>query len=75
MANIKEKLATLIESEGFENNMDFIEAFITDSVCPAICMNDDCEHTSNLEPDQDRGWCDECNTGSMQSGLLLMGLI
>ena len=75
MTDVKAKLATLIESEGFENNMDFIEAFITDSVCPAICMNEDCDYTCNLEPDQDEGWCDECGTHSMQSGLLLMGLI
>jgi hypothetical protein len=29
----------------------------------------------NQQPDQDQGWCEACNAGTMTSGLLLMGLI
>jgi hypothetical protein len=75
MANQKAKLAKLLEIEGYATSFDFAEAFVTDSVCPAICMNDDCDYTSDLEPDQDQGYCDECDTGTMTSGLVLMGLI
>jgi hypothetical protein len=75
MATRTAKLAKLLEIEGFATSDDFAEAFVTDSVCPAICMSDDCDHTTELEPDQDQGWCEACDTGTMTSGLLLMGLI
>jgi hypothetical protein len=75
MATRKAKLAKLLAIEGYATSHDFAAAFVTDSVCPAICMSDDCNHTTGLEPDQDQGRCDECHTGTMTSGLLLMGLI
>jgi hypothetical protein len=28
-----------------------------------------------MEPDQNHGWCEECSTNSMQSALILEGLI
>jgi hypothetical protein len=76
MANRKAKLAKLLAIEGYPNNpIAFAEAFVSDSVCPAICMSDDCDYTADLEPDQDQGYCDACHTGTMTSGLLLMDLI
>jgi hypothetical protein len=75
MATRKAKLAKLLAIEGYASTEAFAEAFVSDSVCPAICMSDDCDHTTALEPDQDQGWCDECNAGTMTSGLVLMGLI
>jgi hypothetical protein len=75
MANRKAKLATLLQIEGYASPIAFAEAFVTDSVCPAICMADDCDHTTELEPDQDQGYCGECHTNTMTSGLLLMGLV
>jgi hypothetical protein len=47
----------------------------TDSVNPAICMNEDCDYVCGMEPDQDRGWCDECSTNSMTVALVLAGVI
>jgi hypothetical protein len=75
MATQEAKLAKLLEIEGYATSHDFAEAFVTDSVCPAICMSDDCDHTSDLEGDQTKGWCEECDAGTMTSGLVLMGLI
>ncbi len=69
------KLNQLIESEGFENEEALLAAAVSDSVCPAICMNDGCDYTAEMEPDQDRGWCEVCGTGSMASALILAGLI
>ena len=71
----REKLQTLAELEGFEHPEDMIEEASTDSVCPAICMNPGCDNTAEMEPDQDQGWCDECETGSMKSALMLAGVI
>ena len=69
------KLQKLIEIEGFQDDISLFEAVVTDSVCPAICMNDGCDYTAEMEPDQARGWCEVCATNSMKSALVLAGLI
>jgi hypothetical protein len=38
-------------------------------------MNAGCDYTAEMEPDQDRGWCEVCNTNSMKSALVLAGII
>jgi hypothetical protein len=55
------KLSKLVELEGFEDVNELFAAAIADSVCPAICCNPDnpdCDYTTEMEPDQDRGWCE-----------------
>jgi hypothetical protein len=69
------KLAKLVESEGFDSLDDLIAATITDSVSPAICMNEGCDYTVEMEPDQDRGWCEACGTNTVASALILAGII
>ena len=54
---------------------EFIEAFALDDVVPAICMNRDCDYTTEYEPDQREGWCAECDAPSMKSGLVLAGIL
>ena len=65
----------LVESEGFDSLDDLLAATITDSVSPAICLNDGCDYTAEMEPDQDRGWCEVCERGTLVSGLVLGGII
>jgi hypothetical protein len=72
---MSDKLAKLIEIEGYQDITALAEAVLSDSVSPAICMNEGCDYTCEMEPDQDRGWCDECRTNSMKSALVLAGLI
>jgi hypothetical protein len=48
---------------------------LSDCASPAICMNEGCDYTAETEPDQDAGFCEECRTNSMQSALILAGLI
>ena len=72
------KLAKLREIEGFEDENDLFAAAIGDSVCPAICCNPgnpDCDYATEMEPDQNRGWCEECQRGTMVSALVLGGII
>jgi hypothetical protein len=38
-------------------------------------MNPDCSYTEDLEPDQEEGWCPECKTNTMKSGLVLARVI
>jgi hypothetical protein len=72
------KLHTLIEIEGFGSAEELFEASIADSVCPAICCNPanpGCDYTAEMEPDQTKGWCEECQAGTLVSALVLGGLI
>ena len=69
------KLEHLADIEGYERVDELLEAAALDSVCPAICMNDGCEYTAEMEPDQDRGWCEVCETNSIISALVLAGII
>ena len=69
------KLQKLMEIEGYTDLTAFLAACVTDSVNPAICCNPDCEFTCEMEPDQDRGWCEECSTNTMKSALVLAGVI
>lgn len=69
------KLDELVAGEGYQSVDDLLHAVITDALCPAICTNLSCHYTAKMEPDQDRGWCPECGTNSMQSAFVLAGLI
>ena len=69
------KLAKLIEIEGYDSADELLAAVFSDSVSPAICMNDGCDFTCEMEPDQDRGFCEECKTNSMKSALVLAEVI
>jgi hypothetical protein len=69
------KLQKLLEIKGYTNVTELLAACITDSVSPAICCNPDCNYTAKMEPDQDRGFCEECQTNSMKSALVLAGVI
>lgn len=64
-------LKDLLESYG----MDFEEIGMEclGGLCPAICTV--CGYTKELEPDQDRGWCEACEQNTMKSAMVLMGVI
>jgi hypothetical protein len=70
-----QKLMRLCEIEGFENVEGVLFLSITDSVCPAICMTEGCDYTTEMEPDQDRGFCEVCGGQTVASALVLAGLI
>jgi hypothetical protein len=50
-----------------------MEAVFSDAVSPAICMNEDCNFTCEMEPDQDAGYCEECRTNTMKAAPVLAG--
>jgi len=68
----KTKLQTLLDEYGMDE-LEMMENAMMDNTCPAICMNPGCDAIYDYEPDQDSGWCDECHTNSVKSGMLLMG--
>lgn len=69
------KLAQLAEIEGFSSPNELIEATVHDSVSPGICSQPGCDYSCEVEPDQDRGWCEECRAQTVQSALILAELI
>ncbi len=54
---------------------EVLEACITDGTCWAICMNLTCDYTTEMEPDQERGWCEGCNANTVVSAAILAGVI
>ena len=69
------KLAKLAELEGFASPDELIAATVHDSVSPGICSRPGCDYSCEVEPDQDRGWCEACRDQTVQSALVLAELI
>jgi len=70
-----QKLMKLCDIEGFENVEDVLFSSTADTVCPAICMTEGCDHTAELEPDSREGYCEACGGNTMVSALVLAGVI
>ncbi|TRD15770.1 hypothetical protein [Palleronia caenipelagi] len=68
-------LETLASTEGHATAYELLEATVCDSVSPAICTNPGCGYTTDMEPDQDQGWCEHCATNTVKSALVLAGMI
>lgn len=75
MENKPEKLQELLDIEDIDSLDALFELSIRDTVCPGICMNEDCSFVVDYESDQDAGWCIECETNTVVSALVLAGLI
>jgi len=69
------KLAKLVEIGGYASFEELLEAVFSDAVSPAICMNEGCDFTCEMEPDQDAGYCEECHTNTMKAAPVLAGFI
>ena len=75
LSNKAAKLMKLCEMEGFRPLDQLLRQTAADSLCPAICMTEGCDHTTEMEPDQDRGYCEACGGNTVTSALVLAGLI
>ena len=73
--NEAEKLKELTEIEGYDHTEDMLIDFATASLIPGICMNPKCTSTYLYEPDNDSGWCDDCQTNTVKSAFILAGII
>jgi hypothetical protein len=75
LSNRGAKLMKLCEMEGFKTFDQLLrQAAATDSPCPAICMTEGCDHTTETEPHQDHGYCEVCGGNCVTSALVLAGL-
>ena len=69
------KLLKVCEAEGFATMNDLLVLSVADSVCPAICITEGCDHIAPMESDQEEGYCEVCSSTTMVSVLVLAGLI
>jgi hypothetical protein len=75
LSNKAAKLMKLCDLEGFKSLDDLLKVSMTDNICPAICMTEGCDHTTEMESDQDKGYCEACGGNTVVSALVLAGLI
>ena len=69
------KFERLLEIEDFDSEFDFFTEFANSSLVPGICSNEDCDDVYEYEPDQDKGWCSNCQTNTVVSGFILGEII
>ena len=69
------KLEMLAESQEFASTDEILADTVYDSAFPGISTRHGCDYTCEVEPDQDEGYCEECKTRTVQSALMLAGLI
>ena len=70
-----EKLETLAMYEGYPNSEDMLLDIGFDSVVPGICMREDCDGTTEVEPDSKHGWCPVCGKNTVASALVCAGIM
>ena len=70
----EQKLARLAEESDLSVD-ELLEMCTFDSVAPGICTGRGCTFTADYEPDQDSGWCDECESATVASALILAELV
>jgi hypothetical protein len=58
---------------GFEDIDEMFANAVCDSLVAAICP--ECGYTTDMEPNQDQGWCEMCEKNTVVSVLVLGGLI
>ena len=71
----RRKLRELARGGGHASVVEMLKAYVTDSVAPAICTDPHCSYTTEMEPDQDRGYCELCGCNTVASAPVLAGLI
>jgi hypothetical protein len=70
------KLGTVQKSLGYDSIRDMLEEAAGDSVVPGICSNLGCTYVvEEVEPDCADGHCVVCNTNTVESILVLEGVI
>jgi hypothetical protein len=58
---------------GFDDDLAMIEEYFHDSLCPGVCK--ECGFSTEVEPDQERGWCDDCGKTSVVSIMVIADII
>jgi predicted Zn-ribbon and HTH transcriptional regulator len=73
MMTDKEALDQLVGDFGFRTEEEMGFQALSDGVCPGICK--ECGYSTDVEPDNAQGWCEECQAQTVVSGMVLMGIM
>ena len=69
------KIRQLTRDWGYCDAEELFQDTMFEGVQPGICMNRDCDYSTEYEPDQDHGWCECCDTNTVVSIGILIGAI
>ena len=69
------KLTRLAELEGFRTKEALLHAYIGEITLPGICMNLGCDYYAQVAFDEREGHCQREGTPSVQSCLVIAGLM
>lgn len=58
-----------------EDDLELLEAYSTNSVCPGICTTPGCGYSCETEPDQTERYYELCKKGTVKSAMILAGII
>jgi hypothetical protein len=72
MLTKEEGLKKLAADEGLDE-LEMLEKATFDGVAAGICL--ECGHTCEIEPDSTDGYCEGCGKQTVQSCLVLAGII
>ena len=70
-----EKLVALARQEFETTPEGLFEIIGIGTVVPGICMRPGCDYVTEVAGDEEDGWCDECETATCTSALLLAELV
>ena len=61
------KLDTLVSDSGYNDVEEMLEDVMFDSTCMGICMEEGCDYSTEVEPDQCEGYCEVCGSQTVTS--------
>ena len=70
---MKYGLSQLVDDWGYRSTMDMLNDAVIEGCVPSICV--ECGYTTEMEPDQDAGWCEDCRQNTVKSCFVLAGVI
>ena len=71
----KTKIEQLAQDCGYLSVVEMLEENLHKTMVPAICMEDGCNYSTDMEKDQTKGWCEICEKNNVQSCFEIEGLI
>lgn len=61
---------------GFDEPEEMVDSYMSDGgIMPGICTNDGCGYSTEYEPDQEAGHCEACDTLTVVSAAIMLGVI
>ena len=75
LTNKTRKLLKILAATGHHHLEDLLQERITDTLAPAICMIEGCDHVADFEKDQTKGICEACGSHTVTSVFVLADVI